>query len=236
MSERHDRAARRTGGRNARPARENPYDQAPYARDPAGAGRAVPGEQDDPDAAGRSPRRRRPVALIVILAVVGVCLLLCVGGVAYAFLQVGPGLRDSIRDITSTQVADQLGDASASPGTYVITADDLTAGLSRQLAADGGTAGAAEVTIDPSGVEVRVDLGGQTVSYRAGLAVADGVIRIIDAEADAGIIGNVLPAGWIAGGLEDGLDAWFSANGLTVTAVELGDGQVEITTEPRSRE
>lgn len=236
MSERHDRATRRPGGRNARPGSDNPYDQGSYARDPSGPGPAAPGGQDDPDVAGRPPRRRRPIALIVILAVVGVCLLLCVGGVAYAFLQVGPGLRDSISDITSTQVADQLGDAPAGPGTYVITADQLTAGLSRQLAADGGTAEAAEVTIDPSGIEVRVDLGGQTVSYRAGLAVADGEIRVTDAEADAGVIGNILPVGWVAGGLEDGLNAWFSANGLTVTAVELGDGQVEITTEPRSGE
>ncbi len=197
---------------------QNPYDQSPYDQ-----------------TSGTRPRRRRRTALIVVLSVVGLCLLICVGGVVYAFTQIGPGIRDSVSELTSTEVASQLEQAGATgPGNFVITDEQLTTGINRQLAAnDSGSIQGVEVMIDTTGIEIVVDLGGQTAGYRAGLEVDDGRIRVTNPEADAGIIGNLIPTDWIAGGLEDGLNAYFEANNLTVTSVELAQGQVQIATQQR---
>ncbi len=197
---------------------QNPYDQSPYDQ-----------------TSGTRPRRRRRTALIVVLSVVGLCLLICVGGVVYAFTQIGPGIRDSVSELTSTEVAFQLEQAGATgPGNFVITDEQLTTGINRQLAAnDSGSIQGVEVMIDTTGIEIVVDLGGQTAGYRAGLEVDDGRIRVTNPEADAGIIGNLIPTDWIAGGLEDGLNAYFEANNLTVTSVELAQGQVQIATQQR---
>ncbi len=211
----------------------------PYARDPYGQ-RSDGGSPYEQNAYGQEPGRlppkRRRTALIVILSILGLCLLVCVGGVVYAFTQIGPGIRDSVSELTSTEVASQLDQAGAArPGNYVITDEELTAGINRQLAADGnsGSIQGVEVAIDPTGIEIVIDLGGQTAGYRAGLGVEDGEIRVTDPEADAGIIGNLIPTDWIAGGLQDGLNAYFEANNLTVTSIELAQGQVQIATEQR---
>ncbi len=204
--------------------RQDPYGQSPYDQNPY--------DQTTP---GGRPRRRRRTALIVVLSVVGLCLLVCVGGVVYAFTQIGPGIRDSVSELTSTEVAAQLEQAGATgPGNFVITDEQLTSGINRQLAAnDSGSVQGVEVMIDTTGIEIVVDLGGQTAGYRAGLEVDDGRIRVANPEADAGIIGNLIPTDWIAGGLEDGLNAYFEANNLTVTSVELAQGQVQIATQQR---
>lgn len=213
------------GQRPRQDQRQNPYERDPYGQHPYAGN---PYDQ----AAQRPPRRR--TALIVILSVVSLCLLVCLGGAVYAFTQIGPGIRGSVSGLTSTEVAAQLDQAgSAGPGTYVITDEELTAGITGQLADDSGDIQAVEVIIDPAGIEIIVDLGGQTAGYRAGLAVEGGEIRLTNAEADAGIIGNLIPTDWVAGGLEDGLNAYFRTNDLNVTAVDLFDGRVEITTEQR---
>lgn len=198
---------------------DNPYDQNPYGQE-----------------TGRPPRKRRRTALIVILGILGLCLLVCVGGVVYAFTQIGPGIRDSVSELTATDVASQLDQAGAArPGNYVITDEELTSGINRQLTADGesGSIRGVEVSIEPTGLEIVIDLGGQTAGYRTGLGVEDGEIRVTDPEADAGIIGNLIPTDWIAGGLQDGLNAYFDANDLTVTSVELPQGEVRIATQQR---
>ncbi len=224
-----DRRRRRQGPPASEPSAQDPYGQDPYGenaydQDPYG---------QEP---GHPPRRRRRTALIVILSVIGLCLLICVGGVVYAFTQIGPGIRDSVSDLTSTEVATQLDQAGAvRPGNYVITAQELTTGINQQLASDSesDTIQGVEVMIDPSGIEIVIDLGGQTAGYQAGLGVEDGEIRVTDPQADAGIIGNLIPTDWIAGGLQDGLNAYFEANDLTVTSVELSEGQVQIATQQR---
>lgn len=229
-----DRRRRRQDPRRQRQPAPDPNAQDPYALDPYGE---IPYDEDPyGQAPGRPPRRRRRTALVVVLGVIGVCLLICVGGVVYAFTQVGPGIRDSVSELTSTEVATQLDQAGATrPGNYVITAEDLTTGINQQLASDGNSDSirGVEVMIDPTGIEIVIDLGGQTAGYRAGLGVEDGEIRVTDPEADAGIIGNLIPTDWIAGGLQDGLNAYFEANNLTVTSVELAEGQVQIATQQR---
>ncbi len=212
---------------DSRRQRQDPYTQNPYDRNP------YDGNPQD-ELPGSRPRRRR-TALIVVLSVVGLCLLICIGGGVYAFTQIGPGIRDSVRELTSTEVASQLEQAGATgPGNFVITDEQLTTGINRQLAAgDSGSIKGVEVMIDTTGVEIVVDLGGQTAGYRAGLEVDDGRIQVTNPQADAGIIGNLIPTDWIAGGLEDGLNAYFEANNLTVTSVELAQGQVQIATQQR---
>ena len=213
---------------DSRRQRQDPYAQDPYGQNPYDQD---PSEQTP----GTRPRRRRRTALIVVLSVVGLCLLICVGGVVYAFTQIGPGIRDSVSELASTEVASQLEQAGATgPGNFVITDEQLTTGINRQLAVnDSGSIQGVEVVIDTTGIEIVVDLGGQTAGYRAGLEVADGRIRVTNPEADAGIIGNLIPTDWIAGGLEDGLNAYFETNNLTVTSVELSQGQVQIATQQR---
>ena len=126
---------------------QNPYGDYPYPQ-------GTPGE---PPA---SPRRRgRRVALTVILSVVGLCLLICAGTLVYLYTQIGPGIRDGVSELTATEVARQLGEAGpARAGTYVIRAEDLTAALSTQLDDESNNVRAAEVTIEPDGIMIMVDL------------------------------------------------------------------------------
>jgi hypothetical protein len=216
------------GGPGGSYAQGNPYG-------PGGQPVADPYQQGGyPNPYGTPPRRRRPVALIVILSIVGLCLLVCVGTVVFAYTQIGPGIRDTVSELTSTEVAQQLGPVGAAePGIYVLTAEALTAGLNQQLASNGSDISAAEVAIDPTRIRITVDLGSQTVAYQAGVAVEDGRIRLTDAQADAGFLGNVIPEDWVAGGLEDGLNAWFTASDLTVSSIELAEGEARVTTQRR---
>jgi hypothetical protein len=211
------------------PGKDDPRAHDPYGRNPIA---------DDPQAQGNPPaRRRRPTALIVILGIVGLCLLICAGVVVYAFTQIGPGIRDSVSGLTATGVAAQLNTVGVTgPGNYVITDQALTDGINQQLAADSGDVRGVGVMIDTTGVEIIVDLGGQTLGYRAGLEADGGEIRLTNPQADAGIIGNLVPTDWIAGGLEDGLNSYFRANDLTVSSVELAKGQVQIATQQRDAE
>lgn len=201
---------------------DNPYERSPYE---------LP--TDDPH--GRSPSRRRPTALIVILAVISMCLLVCVGAVIYAVTQIGPGFKRNLSHVTATEVASQIGDGRpVGPGEYVLTAQDLTSGINRQIANDQNVDGV-QVAIQPDGVEITADLGSQTVSYRADVVAANGEIRLTDVKADAGFLGNVVPGDWIAGGVEDGINDYFRANDLRVASVTLEADQMRIVTEPKER-
>ncbi|HEV2527283.1 MAG TPA: hypothetical protein VGT61_02395 [Thermomicrobiales bacterium] len=207
-----------------------PYQQPgnPYGMDPhqQGAPKELP---------RRSRRRGRRVALTVILSVVGLCLLICAGTVVYAYTQIGPGIRDGVSNLTSTEVARQLNAVGpAEAGTYVISAQDLTAALSTQLAGESANVQGAEVTIQPDGIVITVDLGAETVGVRSGVVAENGEIRLTDPQTDAGFLGNVIPDDWVAGGLEDGLNSYFAANGLEVTGVELAEGEARITTVERT--
>ncbi len=206
----------------------NPYGGNPYGGAPYGGNPYQSGYHGGPPPKNRRGRR---VALTVILAVVGLCLLVCVGGAVYFFTQIGPSIRDDVSELTATEVTRQL-DALGPPdaGTYVISAQDLTAALSGRLAGQSHNIQGAEVDITPAGLTVTVDLGAQTVGVRSGVAAEDGQLRLVDPQTDAGFLGNVIPDDWIAGGLEDGLNAWFRENGLVVSGVELVDGEARITT------
>ena len=200
----------------------NPYQPNPYP----------PTLTDDPSG-GQRPRRRRPTALIVILGIIGICLLVCVGVVIYAFTQIGPGFKRNLSHVTATEVAGQIGNGRpVGPGEYVLTADDLTTGINRQIA-DNQTINGVQVAIQPDGVEITADLGRQTVSYRTNVVAENGEIRLADAKADAGFIGNVVPSDWVAGGIQDGLNSYFRANNLRVASVILEPGQMRIVTELR---
>ena len=200
----------------------SPYEPNPYAQPP----------MEDPY--GRQPTpRHRPTALIVILAIIGMCLLVCVGVVVYAVTQIGPGFKRNLSHVTATEVASQIGDGRpVGPGEYVLTAQDLTSGINQQIADDQNVDGV-QVTIQPDGVEITADLGSQTVSYRADVVADGGEVRLTDAKANAGFLGNVVPSDWIAGGVEDGINAYFRANDLRVASVTLEPGQMRIVTEPK---
>lgn len=140
-------------GPNQGPGAYGPQGSAPYQQqgNPYGMN---PYQQGTPGEPPRQTRRRgRRVALTVILSVIGLCLLICGGTVIYAYTQIGPGIRDSVSDLTSTEVARQLNAVGpAEAGTYVISAQDLTAALSSQLAGESANVQGAEVTIQPDGI------------------------------------------------------------------------------------
>lgn len=167
--------------------------------------------------------------LIWVLAIIGVCLLICVGSAIWFTTQLGPELQDSAREYTATQVAQHI---SPDGQTYTLREDDLEAGINQQIQQEGDAAfDDVIVTMTPSGFEVRLDLQEQDVYYSGSIGVSEGRVQVTDADAEAPVIGYIFGADDMAQAIEDGINDYFESQGLRVVSVEQQAGSVVFVTE-----
>ncbi|MGH2532071.1 MAG: hypothetical protein ACRDJW_07155 [Thermomicrobiales bacterium] len=171
--------------------------------------------------------------LIAAVAVLGLCVIGC-GLIWFVLL---PRVQDEIagefEDAVATSVAGIPGVTDVSAGTVVVTEQMLSESFTGYVE---GTEGVdvenIGVNITPAGIEIIFDLTDQNATYSGQVAAEGGELVVRDMEVDPSQMGWFVPANKMAGAIEDGVNGVLAQNNLRLTAVELGDGQMTLTTEP----
>ena len=171
--------------------------------------------------------------LIVVLGFLGLCVVGCGVGYFVGVPWLRGNVRDSIRDGIATEVAVQIPavpGAGVEPGTYQFTEAELL----RNLRATSEDANIDDLLLDisPSGLKLGLTVpGNQDGTYEGVPTVENGRLVIEDMSVDNDGLEFLLPADDLAGAIEDGVNDYLAANGQHLTAVNLGDGTLSLTTE-----
>jgi hypothetical protein len=205
--------------------RQQAFDQPGYAPYP-------PAEnQGGPPPARRSGSTGGCVMGLIAFAVI------CALTAALAGLAVGkPLLEDAVGEelkrAVSTEVIRELdasvGAAGIAPGTYVLSAEEINA----ELAANPDRYEPIEnpkVTIDEDGLEIEFKVYGLESSYRGMVEAEQGQIVLTNVKAN-GAAGQILSPSEVREIVEDELNAYFARSGVSVSEVELSDGQMTVIT------
>lgn len=197
---------------------------------PAPSYQPMGGFEYQPTPPPQPKRRGTSRILIAVIAIIGVCLLACVGALIWWYTQLGPEIRESAREYTSTQVALH---ATPTGQSYTVMAEDLERGINQEIQQEGDAAfDDVIVELSPQGYRVSLDLQEQDVYYTGSFSVVDGRIEVTNADADAPVISFIFGADDMAQAVEEGINDYFEAQGLRVVSVEQQQGRVVFITEP----
>ncbi len=173
--------------------------------------------------------------LIAIGTIAGLLLLCCV---VLWFVGI-PRLQDQIADTVSealgTEVAQQLDDqldvvgADQEAGTYTISVSDLQRDLDSNIDNSSSTSDFL-ISVDSTGIQIGFTSGTQDFVYSGRPVAEDGEIRIEDMEVNNSTLGFIMPAGKVAGIIEDAINGYFSERGLDIQSIQLGDDEITVTT------
>jgi hypothetical protein len=174
---------------------------------------------------------RRRGCLIAVSSLLGLCLIACVLGWFVGIPRLRDAIKDDVEGAVGTEVARRLAPAGGTPapGTYVITEQDLTERLRAESDEDTQDV---EVRIDPVGIEVVLPTEGQEFTYSGRPTAEDGRLVVRGMEANNDAIEFFFPPDDVAEAIEDGVNDYLAANALRLAALELGEGQMTLTTEP----
>ncbi len=167
------------------------------------------------------------ILLIVIGAFLGLCVI-CAGlGFFVGIPRVQDELESSIEEAVGTYVAPYIAgiDATAGPGTSTLTEEDVNS----EIRSGDPNLQDLVVEITPEYIEFRFGQQNQDLTYRAGVAAVDGRFEVVDPSLD-GVPSWLLSESSLSAGIEDGINGYLEANGLTLTSVTLGDGEMTFTT------
>lgn len=161
---------------------------------------------------------------------------LCVVGCGLLYFLALPNIRDSVQsaleDGMTTVVAGQIPaiDGVALPDTYEITQEELQQSIAANLGS--GTMDDIQLTIDPvTGFSIGLSSqGGQGATYTGLPTVEDGKLVLTNMESSDGFLDFVVPADRIGDAIEDAVNGYLAANGLTIQSLEVLDGKIDIVT------
>ncbi|MGH2560593.1 MAG: hypothetical protein ACRDJH_16135 [Thermomicrobiales bacterium] len=170
--------------------------------------------------------------LIAVVAVLGLCGIGC-GLVWFVVL---PRIQDEIagefEDAVATSVAGIPAITDVRAGTAVVTEQMLNESFTGNVeGSEGVDVENIVANITPAGVEIVFDLTDQDATYSGQVVAEDGALVVRDMEVDPSQMGWFVPADKMAGAIEDGVNGVLEANNLRLRSVELGDGQMTLTTE-----
>jgi len=172
------------------------------------------------------PRGCLTTILILVLLVV-----VCCGAVYFvAVPRVRDSVRDQIAENISTQVASQLDDVAVGAGTYTIDVAELRRALLANLNVD--NIDEVQIRVTPSAITLSFDIGGRGVSYTGTPVVVNGRLMIDGMSVDNDAVGFFLPADKLAEAIENGVNDFFTARGLRIDSLELGDDEITFVTSP----
>lgn len=167
--------------------------------------------------------------LFVAVAVLAACLVCC--GVLYfvALPRARDQVNDGIRDGVASEIAGRISSAgSAAPGTYVITASDLLDRIQDTTSGNDANVEDFTLTISPAEIEVGFDSNSQSATYTGQLAAVDGRLEVQNMSTSSGLLNFLFPADDVAGAIENGVNDYLDANGLTLNGVTMGDGEITL--------
>ncbi len=170
------------------------------------------------------------ILTIVLFGFLGVCVL-CVGLVYFVALpRVQDELESNMEEAISTYVVPYIAGPGVTPeaGTYVLSDEDVN----REIRAGSSDFEDLVVDINPDAIEMRIGQRGQSVTYRAGVAVEEGHLALTNASLD-GVPNWALSADTITNAVENGVNDYLDEAGLILTEVSLGDGEMTLVTADR---
>ena len=171
--------------------------------------------------------------MIFVLGALGLCVVGGVLGWLVGVPRLRDGLQDGVRDGIATEVANQIpADAGGEvpPGRYTFTEGELQAGLADEA---GDQVEDVLIDLSPTGIRLGfVAQGDQELNYRGLPAAENGRFVVQDMEATNGLLDFVFPADDLAAAIEDAVNGYLTESGLRLQAVELGEGELTLETEP----
>ena len=184
--------------------------------------------QSAPTVATGSNQRRWLIIVAAIAVVLVVCCCLAVTVPVFAARSVLPR---AIRHGVSTEVARQLPATpgrGVAPGEYVITQQELQSSL--RGGADSANADRLIVRLTPAGIEIGLDSAGRGLTYTGLPTAENGQLVMRDMQVDSRLFGFLLTPGALGNAIEDAVNGYLAHNALRLTAVQLGNGSLTLTT------
>jgi hypothetical protein len=172
--------------------------------------------------------------LLLLVGTLGACLICCVIVFFVALPRTRDSVDDAIRESMSTQVARVVAPiGTAEPGTYTITDTELLNQFNDRLTGGNIPIENLNVVITPEHIELSFSSGSRDVTYTGSLQAVDGKLQVETIESSSGFMDFLFPASDVAEALETGVNAYLSAQGLQVTDVTMGDGEVTLVVDSK---
>lgn len=170
--------------------------------------------------------------LTAVVAVLGLCVVGCLLGWFVLLPRVQDQIAGEFEDAVATGVAGIPAVGNVSAGTVVITDETLTESFTGNVeGSQGANVENIAANITPAGIEIVFDLTDQDATYLGRVAAADGELVVREMEVDPSQIGWFVPADKMGAAIEDGVNGVLAENNLRLTSVDLGEGQMTLTTE-----
>ena len=172
--------------------------------------------------------------LLLLVGTLGACLICCVIVFFVALPRTRDSVNDAIQESMSTQVARVVAPiGTAEPGTYTITQTELLDQFNNRLSGGSVPIDNLNVVITPEDIELSFSSGSQDVTYIGALQAVNGGLQVETIESSSGFMDFLFPASDVAEALESGVNAYLNAQGLKVTDVTMGDGEVTLVVEKK---
>jgi hypothetical protein len=175
----------------------------------------------------------RRILLITIGSLLGLCIV-CVGlGYFVALPKVQNAFANEFEHSVGTVVAQQITLPPTSPGTYVVTDDQLTAGLKGEVNGSTGT-GIDKIAarISPDKIQIVLDSDRGDATFDLQVAAENGKFVVKDVAMSDSALRFFLPKDKLKKAVEKGVNQALAAQHLQVSAIQLAQGKLTLVTAP----
>lgn len=169
--------------------------------------------------------------MIGCFGLLGLCVI-CAGVGYFAGLpRVRDGLQDGVANFGATEIAEIFAiPGAAGPGIHTLTEADINARIQAENP-DTNNIDDWLIDITPAGYDVGFSANSEAVSYSGNMVAENGRLSVTNTEADATFFEWFFSAGAMGNAVERSFNTWLDANNLTLTDVQLADGEVTLVTE-----
>jgi hypothetical protein len=169
--------------------------------------------------------------MIGCFGLLGLCVVCSGLGVFVGLPRFRNSLEEGVADFGATEIAEIFAvPGAAGPGTYTLTEADINARIQEENP-DTQNLDDWLINITPEGYRVGFSAQGDEVSYSGSMIAENGRLRVTDTDADASFFEWFFSAGAMGDAIETSVNTWLTANDLTLTDVQLAEGEVTLVTE-----
>jgi hypothetical protein len=149
----------------------------------------------------------------------GLILICCLVGWFIGIPRFQDSISDSLSEEVGTQIAAQFPSTQLSAGSEEIDVAMLESALAGNL--DGASLDNVTLDVDENGrMELGFTSGEQDLTYTGQVTAENGELKIEDMDVNQGFFGWFLPADKLGNAIEDGVNNYFSAQGLEIESID----------------
>jgi hypothetical protein len=149
----------------------------------------------------------------------GLILICCLVGWFIGIPRFQDSISDSLSEEVGTQIASQFPSTQLSAGSEEIDVAMLESALAGNL--DGASLDNVTLDVDENGrMELGFTSGEQDLTYTGQVTAENGELKIEDMDVNQGFFGWFLPADKLGNAIEDGVNNYFSAQGLEIASID----------------